>query len=122
MTKITRILIVDDNHSFRKGMHAFLSIQPNLEVIGEAPNGHLAIEIITKLQPELVLLDVQMPGMNGIELTRYIKDYWPKTKVIILTMYPEYCSKALEAGADSFITKGIPVEQILSSIRETINS
>jgi len=112
-----RILIVDDSHSFRKGLRALLEIQPEMEVVGEAPNGHVAMKMIEKLQPDLVLLDAQMPGMTGVEVTKQIKSRWPETKVILMTMYTDYRSKAIEAGADAFVTKGIPPEHILSVIR-----
>jgi len=117
MNKKMRILIVDDNHSFRKGMRALLSIQPDMKVTGEAPNGHTAMEMIQELHPDLVLLDAHMPGMTGVEVTRQIKSQWPQVKVILMTMYADYRSKSIEAGADAFMTKGIPPEHVLSVIR-----
>ena len=120
MDRKTRILIVDDNLSFRKGMRALLEIQPDLQVAGEAPDGQKALELVEQLQPDLVLLDAQMPGMTGLEATRQIKDRWPQTKVLLLTMYSDYRTKAIESGADSFATKGIPPEHMLSVIRGII--
>lgn len=117
MNKKTRLLIVDDSHSFRKGMRALLEIQPDMQVVGEAPSGHKAMELVDELQPDLVLLDAQMPGMTGVEVTQQIKSRWPQTKVILMTMYTDYRSKAIEVGADAFVTKGIPPEHILSVIR-----
>ena len=117
MNKTCRILIVDDSHSFRKGMQALLSIQPEMNVIGEAPNGYVAMELIEKSQPDLVLLDAQMPGLTGIEVTRQVKSRFPQVKVILMTMYTDYRSKAIRAGADAFMTKGIPPEHVLSLIR-----
>lgn len=122
MDKKIRILIVDDSHSFRKGMHALLSIQPEMEVAGEAPDGHVAMELIESLQPNLVLLDAQMPGVTGIEVARQIKSRWPQTKIILMTMYSDYRSKAIEAGADAFLTKGIPPEHILELIRGIVQT
>jgi CheY-like chemotaxis protein len=120
VNKKTRILIVDDNSSFRKGMRALLDIQPDMEVVGEAPSGHAAMELVVEICPDLVLLDAQMPGMTGVAVTRRIKRLQPQTKIILLTMYSDYRSKAIEAGADAFITKGLPPEHMLSVIRGII--
>jgi DNA-binding NarL/FixJ family response regulator len=98
-------------------MQALLEIQPDMEVVGATPNAHVAMEQIEQLQPDLVLLDAQMPGTTGVEATRLIKSRWPQTKVILMTMYADYRSKAIEAGADAFATKGIPPGSILSVIR-----
>jgi len=117
VNKKIRILIVDDSHSFRKGMQALLEIQPDMDIVGAAPNAHSAMEQIEQLQPDLVLLDAQMPDMTGVEVTQQIKNHWPQTKVILMTMYADYRSKAIEAGADAFLTKGIPPEHVLSVIR-----
>ena len=117
----SRILVVDDNPSFRKGMRAFLDIQPDMETIGEAPNGHDAMELVEELRPDLILLDAQMPGMTGVAVTRRIKRLLPLTKVILLTMYSDYRTKAIEAGADAFMTKGLPPEHMLSLIRGITN-
>jgi DNA-binding NarL/FixJ family response regulator len=117
MSKKIRILIVDDSLSFRMGMRALLEIQPDMQEVGMAPTGHKALELVEELQPDLVLLDAQMPDLTGIEVTQKIKSRWPKVKVILMTMYSDYRSKAIEAGADTFLTKGIPPEHILSLIR-----
>jgi DNA-binding NarL/FixJ family response regulator len=117
MSKKIRILIVDDSLSFRMGMRALLEIQPDMQEVGMAPTGHKALELVEELQPDLVLLDAQMPDLTGIEVTQKIKSHWPKVKVILMTMYSDYRSKAIEAGADTFLTKGIPPEHILSLIR-----
>jgi len=112
-----RILIVDDSHSFCKGMRALLEIQPDMKVVGEAPSGPQGMEMVDELRPDLVLLDAQMPGMTGVEVATQIKCCWPQTKVILMTMYADYRTKAIEAGADAFVTKGIPPENTLSLIR-----
>jgi DNA-binding NarL/FixJ family response regulator len=117
MTKKIRILIVDDSLSFRMGMRALLEIQPDMQEVGMAPGGHKAIELVEELQPDLVLLDAQMPDMTGIEATQKIKSRWPNMQVILMTMYADYRSKAIEAGADAFLTKGLPPEHMLSLIR-----
>ena len=120
MTAKSRILIVDDNHSFRKGMQALLEIQPDMQVVGQAPNGHKALELVEELLPDIVLLDAQMPGMSGVEVTRKIKSRWMQMKVILMTMYADYRSKAIAAGADAFLSKGIPPEHTLAVIRGII--
>lgn len=117
MDKKTGVLIVDDNQSFSKGMQALLEIQPDMQVLGLAPNGTEAIRLVAELQPDLVLLDAQMPGMTGVEVTRKIKKRWPQMKVILMTMYVDFRPKAIAAGADAFLTKGIPPEHTLSVIR-----
>jgi DNA-binding NarL/FixJ family response regulator len=121
MNKKSRILIVDDNSSFRHGMRALLDIQPDMEVVGEAPNGNAAMELVEELRPDLILLDAQMPGMTGVAVTQRIKRLLPQTEIILLTMYIDYRSKAIEAGADAFITKGLPPEHMLSLIRGLAN-
>jgi len=98
-------------------MRALLEIQPDMKVVGEAPNGLKAMDLVEELRPDLVLLDAQMPGMTGVEVARQIKSCWPQTKVILMTMYADYRTKAIEAGADAFISKGIPPEHTLSLIR-----
>jgi DNA-binding NarL/FixJ family response regulator len=116
----TRILIVDDSLSFRKGIRALLSIQSDMEVIGEASDGSTAMEMIPRLKPELVLLDECMQGMSGSEVTRRIKNLWPHIKVILLTMYFDQESLAIECGVDAFLIKGRPSEHILAMIREVV--
>jgi DNA-binding NarL/FixJ family response regulator len=117
MNKKIRMLIVDDSHSVRKGMLALLSIQPDMEVVGEAANGRTAMKMVEKFHPDFVLLDAQMPGMTGVEVTQQIKNLMPEVKVILMTMYADYRSKSIEAGADAFVTKGIPPEHVLAVIR-----
>jgi NarL family two-component system response regulator LiaR len=117
MEKKIRILIVDDSHSFRMGMRALLEIQPDMEVAGEAESGHKVVELIDELHPDLILLDAQMPGMSGIEVTQIVKSRRPQVKIMLMTMFSDYRPSAIEAGADSFLTKGIPPAHVLSLIR-----
>jgi two-component system nitrate/nitrite response regulator NarL len=117
MNNKIRILIVDDSLDFRMGMRALLEIQPDMQEVGVASCGTKAVELVKELQPDLVLLDARMPDMTGIEVTQKIKSCWPKVKVILMTMFADYRPKAIEAGADAFLTKGIPPEHILSLIR-----
>ena len=112
-----RILIVDDSPSFRKGIKALLEIQPDMQVAGVAPDGQEALDLISTLSPDLVLLDAQMPGKTGIEVAPEMKSLCPETKIIMMTLYPDYRSRAVEAGVDAFLTKGIPPEHLLTVIR-----
>jgi CheY-like chemotaxis protein len=97
-----------------------LGIKIDMEVVGEAADGSTAMEMIPRLKPELVLLDECMPGMTGSEVTRQIKNLWPHIKVILLTMYSDRKSLAIEGGVDAFLIKGIPTEHILAMIREIV--
>lgn len=117
MNKKIRILIVDDSLSFRMGMRALLEIQPDMEVAGEAHCGHKVLEMVEELQPDLILLDAQMPGMSGVDVTRIVKRNSPQVKIILMTMFADYRPKAIEAGADTFLTKGIPPAHVLELIR-----
>jgi DNA-binding NarL/FixJ family response regulator len=107
MNKIT-VLIADDHRDFRKVVHDFLDRLPNVSVVGEATDGDDAIKKMENLFPDVVLMDISMPLMNGIEATRIIKQRWPATKVLIATNHddPMYRKQALEARADGFILKG----------------
>jgi DNA-binding NarL/FixJ family response regulator len=93
-------------------------LAPDIEVTHEASNGREAVQIVAEEQPDLVLMDVRMPVMDGLEATRQIKDHWPQVKVIVLTMYPSHEAEALAAGADRFLLKG----STRSSFTEVIRS
>jgi DNA-binding NarL/FixJ family response regulator len=106
--KRIKVLIADDHRDFRRVVHEFLDRIPNVSVVGEATNGGEAVEKVEMLFPDVVLMDISMPLMNGLEATRIIKQRWPETKVLIATTYddPTYRLQALEAKADGFILKG----------------
>lgn len=105
MSRQTRVLIADDQRPTRRGLQALLSQIPGIAWAGEARDGGEAVELAADLRPDIVLMDVRMPGMDGLEATRRIKRQWPDVKVIVLTMYAEYQEQALAAGADIFLLK-----------------
>jgi DNA-binding NarL/FixJ family response regulator len=102
-----KVLIADDHREFRKIVHDFLDRLTNVTVVGEATNGNEAVKNMEKFNPDVVLMDISMPLMNGLEATRIIKLRWPETKVLITTNHddPIYRKQALEARADGFILK-----------------
>jgi DNA-binding NarL/FixJ family response regulator len=87
-----------------------------IKVSAEASNGLEAINLIKGCAPDIVVMDVQMPVMDGLEATRVIKKNWPQIKIVVLTMYPNYQSEAISAGADAFLVKGCSVNEIISTI------
>lgn len=116
MNQKIRVLIADDQRSARQGLKALLAFAPQIEVVGEASNGQEAVELVAEKQPDVVLMDVQMPEMDGLEATRLIKDRWPQVKVMILTMFPSRRPEALAVGADHFLLKGGTAESLQDAI------
>ena len=114
-----RLLLVDDHALVREGLRQMLSTQPGLEVIGEAPNGSIALAMVKKQRPDIVLMDITMPGMNGIEATRAINDMGLGVKVLGLTVHEnvEYFFRMLVAGASGYILKGASSVELVSAIR-----
>ena len=102
-----KVLIADDHRDFRRVVHDFLDRLPSVSVVGEAEDGHQAVEQVEKLNPHVVLMDVEMPRMDGFQATKIIKRQWPATKVLITTSFddPMYRREALEVRADGFILK-----------------
>ena len=100
------ILIVDDQPRARKSLEALLSTWSRAVAICEASNGREAIQLVKEFQPDLVLMDVRMPEIDGLEATAQIKAQWPQVRVIVLSMYVEHRHEALDAGADAFVGKG----------------
>ena len=119
MKQPVQVLIADDRTQARDGLRSLLSTTPQVKVIGEARNGQEAVHLVEELQPDVVLMDAKMPEMDGIEATRLIKQQWPGVKVIVLTMHLAYRSSGLAAGADVFLIKGCPVEDLLEAILGT---
>ncbi len=116
MDKI-RILLVDDHQVVREGLRRMLELEPDFDVVGDAGTAKEAIDQVQGLSPEVVLMDIKMPGIDGIELTRQMKGRAPDTKVIMLTLYDEYLPQAIEAGAQGYLVKDINREELLKAIR-----
>ena len=115
----TRILVVDDHTLIRRGIVGLLHAQADMEVVGEAGTGQEALDSAVTLSPDVVLMDIGMPGMNGLEATRAIRKAAPTTQVLILTVHDreDYLFQALRAGAGGYILKGADVQDLLSAIR-----
>ncbi|CAA9428837.1 MAG: Two-component transcriptional response regulator, LuxR family [uncultured Rubrobacteraceae bacterium] len=118
-----RVLIVDDHDLVRDGYQRMLAREEGLEVVGEAANGWEAVELCRKLRPDLILMDVRMPEMDGLEATRRIKAEFPTTGVLVVTTYdnPDYLLEAIEAGAAGYILKDAPKQQLVNAVRRTLN-
>ena len=114
-----RLLLVDDQNLIRRGLRALLKTDSDLEIVGEAENGREAIDIVATLQPDVVLMDIRMPILDGVEATRAICEQFPQTKVLILTTFDdrEYVTQALQAGASGYLLKDTPFEELTQAIR-----
>jgi DNA-binding NarL/FixJ family response regulator len=121
--KPSRIIIADDHPLFRSAIRQALEEHPDLEVVAEAANGQEAIELCRRLEPELVLMDLRMPVMDGVAATHAIKRELPKTLVLILTAIDESAglSDSLEAGAAGYILKDAPAAQITHAVRRVVS-
>lgn len=116
MNQPKRVFIVDDQPSALKGLKAILAFYPEILVVGEAVNGQAAVAWIAEQQPDVVVMDLQMPVMDGVEATRQIKQRWPAIKVIVLTVQATRRTEALVAGADHFLLKGNRPEALQQAI------
>jgi DNA-binding NarL/FixJ family response regulator len=115
--EIIRILLADDHQVVREGLRRMLELEPDLEIIGEAGSAKEVLDQVDSLSPEVILLDIKMPGTDGIEITRQLKRKSPATKVIMLTLFDEYLTQAIEAGAKGYLVKDINREELLKVIR-----
>ena len=120
MNESIRVLIADDTLPAHQGLDALLSMIPRVEVIGQATNGQEAVQLVDMLHPDVVLMDIQMPVMDGLEAMRCIKRHWPEVRVIALTIYASYLTEALSAGADEFMLKGCASKVLLGAILKTM--
>ncbi|MGH2746367.1 MAG: response regulator [Actinomycetota bacterium] len=114
-----RVLIVDDHALFRRGLQMVLEGEGDIDVVGEANDGHEAVEQAEATTPDVVLMDVRMPKRTGIEATRVIKDMLPSTKILMLTISDEEADlyEAIKAGASGYLLKEISIEEVASAVR-----
>ena len=119
---VVRILLVDDHDVVRQGLVAFLRNEPDLDVVGEAASGAEAVEMAGRLAPDVVLMDVTMPGMDGVEATRLIKQLQPEVRVIALSALADAATtrRMADAGACIFLSKAAAPRELLRAIRDLL--
>ena len=111
-----RLLIADDRARTRRALRALLAAHPGFEVVGEAADGEEALAGVERLRPDLVVLDVRMPRLDGVEATLRIKARWPAVRVVAHSLAVERRGDALAAGADAFVPKGAPTDELLAAL------
>jgi len=118
-----KILLCDDQAVIRDGMEMLLQLEKDFQVVGSAQDGFEAVELTAKTQPDLILMDLKMPGMNGIEATREIRKKFPSIKILVLTTYDddEWVFDAIRAGASGYLLKDTPRQKIIEAIRGTVD-
>lgn len=114
-----RLVIVDDHPLFRKGVIGVLSGEPGLQVVGEAQDGHEALRLVEELEPDIVLIDVNLPGLSGLEVTRVIRRRWPHVSVVTMASSDddEQLFAAIKAGAAAYLSKSAQAEGLLETVR-----
>jgi DNA-binding NarL/FixJ family response regulator len=119
----TRLAIVDDHELARESLQNMLADEPDIEIVGEATNGRQALLLCSRLRPDLILMDVRMPEMDGLAATEEIKERYPETSVMMLTMHenPDYLLEALKAGAAGYVLKDAPQDDIIEAVRRVRN-
>jgi DNA-binding NarL/FixJ family response regulator len=119
MTDKIRLLIVDDQRLMREGLRTLLELEHGFEIVGEAANGQAALDAYAELMPDVVLMDIRMPGMDGVEATRRLCTSWPETKVIILTTFDDDANvfEGLRAGAVGYLLKDLSGQELAIAVR-----
>jgi DNA-binding NarL/FixJ family response regulator len=117
-----KVIICDDQALIRDGLEMLLSLEKDIDVVGKAQDGAEALELVAQQHPNLVLMDLKMPGMNGIEATRQIRTHHPAVKVLVLTTYDddEWVFDAIRAGAAGYLLKDTPREEVVKAVRGTV--
>lgn len=113
------VVLIDDQHLIRQGLKTLLELEPDLQVVGEGENGEMAIALVESLHPDVVLMDIRMPVMDGVAATRAIVEQFPDTKVLVLTTFDDdqYVAEALRCGAMGYLLKDTPSEELAVAIR-----
>src|SRR5215813_5314183 len=117
---MTDILLADDHHIVRQGLKALLEGEPHFRLVGEAGDGIEAVRLAERLRPDVLVTDVMMPGLNGLEVTRQVTKSLPKTRVVILSMYTDdaYVFEALRNGASGYVLKDSQASDLVKAVRE----
>ncbi len=118
-SKKIRVMLVDDHDMVRRGLATFLTVKPDLELVGEARDGQEALELCEAVQPDVILMDLVMPEMDGAEATRVIRERWPGIQILALTSFQEkeLIRDALQAGAIGYLLKNITIDELATAIR-----
>jgi two-component system response regulator NreC len=119
---MTNIVLADDHHVVRQGLRSLLAAEPDFSVVGETGDGLEAAQLVERLQPDVLVLDLMMPGLNGLEVTRRVSQRSPQTRVVILSMYANeaHVLEALRAGAAAYVLKESTSAELVRAIREAV--
>src|SRR5262245_3130229 len=114
-----RVLLAEDHETVREGLRMIISREPDMEIVGEASDGREAVEKVSRLRPHVVVMDISMPGMNGLKATRKLKAMCPEVHVVALTRHKEsgYLHELLQAGASGYVRKQSPSEELIRAVR-----
>lgn len=120
--QMTTIVLADDHKIVRQGIKALLETEPDFSLVGEAADGLEAARLVKQLQPDILIVDLTMPGMSGIEVTARVRQDSPQTRVVVLSMHSveAYVLRSLEAGATSYVVKESGIEHLIQAVRETM--
>ena len=116
MEERIRVMIADDQRPTRRGLRALLTLYPEVELVGEAADGQEAVRMVRECWPDVVLMDMQMPVLDGVNATKWIKLQWPGVKIVGLTMHGLYEDEAVAAGVDALLIKGCSAETLIDAI------
>jgi len=118
--EVIRLMLVDDHQVVREGLRRMLELEPDMRVVAEAANAEEAMAQASKVTPDIILMDIKMPGVDGIELTRRLKEQNPQFNILVLTLYDEYFPRAIEVGAAGYLRKDLRREELIEAIRMVV--